>query len=107
MKEFLNKNNSYKLFQVFLRFLKINGVYYKFMLSHKKCCKIRDLPSLNFKTDNINDIIERYDVSTIRDIFLHGYVVYWEPSDEKFWVELDQLWYKFYYKNKIYSNYIK
>ena len=107
MKKYSNRQYNKMVFQLFLRFLKVNGIYQKYMLAHKNCCKYRDLPSLKLKTDNINDIMKRYNISTIRDLFLHGYVIYWNPSEGDFWHSLDIKWLNFYYKNKIYSKYIK
>lgn len=107
MKKCSNKQYSKRVFQLFLRFLKVNGVYQKYMLAHKNCCKYRDLPSLKLKTDKVSDIIRRYGISTLRDLFLHGYVIHWNPNENDFWHALDIEWYNFYYKNKIYSKYIK
>lgn len=107
MKKKYNKEISKSFYQVFLRFLKSNNIYDKFLIAHKRCCCKNGIKKIDLIDDSLDDIMKRYNLTTLRDLFLHNHMIYWDIKEENFWFEFDYRWYTFYYKNKIYTYFVK
>lgn len=107
MKKSQSKENSTKVYQIFLRFLKLHGVFYRFQSLHKKTCRLYNIPRLDLCHDTVYEIIKRYDMGTFRDVLYYTFLIDWSQDNSNLWQKLDSEWYSFYYKHKIYSKYIK